>query len=61
MYGGKIGGGAGPSVLTGGALVAGSQFSIAPYLLIGLGVLVAGFVIARIVYRNRRRRMSADA
>jgi hypothetical protein len=59
MYGGKIGD-PGPAVLTGGVLVAGTQFSIGPYLLIGIGVLVAAFVLARIVYRNRKRRSSAS-
>lgn len=47
-------------MLTGGVLVAGTQFSIGPYLLIGIGVLVAAFVLARIVYRNRKRRSSAS-
>lgn len=51
MYGGKVG----PSVLTGGAVVAGSQVPLGPYFLMGFGLLVAALVVARIVYRRRHR------
>ncbi|HWU59242.1 MAG TPA: peptidase [Microbacteriaceae bacterium] len=49
MYIGKIGGGAG----TAGALAL-TGSTIGWYPVIGLALVVAGFIIARIAYRHRR-------
>lgn len=54
MYGGKVG----PSVLTGGTVIAGTQFPAGPYLLMGLGLLLAGLIAARVLYRRHRQAAS---
>lgn len=56
MYTGSGGGIVGPAVLTGGAVVAGSQTTFGPFLLLAVGIAIVAFVAVRSLYRRHQQR-----
>lgn len=56
MYTGSGSGIVGPAVLTGGAVVAGSQTPFGPFLLLAVGIAIVAFIGIRTLYRRRQQR-----
>ncbi len=56
MYTGSGSGIVGPAVLTGGAVVAGSQTTFGPFLLLAVGIAIVAFIGIRTLYRRRQQR-----